>query len=78
MTTYWLHIILGLCPSPTREFTSRQTYDGNGRAVGILNHMYDKNEGRYQGKEGRTRLTTACPESDASRSHHVGTVCIMK
>ena len=33
------------------------------RAVGLLNPMRDKNEGKNRGGEGTTPVTTACPEA---------------
>ena len=39
------------------------TFDGNPRAVGMLNPMGDKYEGTSTGGEGTTPpVTTACPE----------------
>jgi len=41
-----------------REFA---TFDETRRAVGMLNPMRDKNEGKYR-VERTTPVTTACPE----------------
>ena len=38
------------------------TFDGNRRAVGMLNLCATKIEGTYRGGEGTTAETTACPE----------------
>ena len=39
------------------------TLDQNRRAVGLLNPMRDKSEGKSRGVEGTTPVTTACPEA---------------
>ena len=36
----------------------------NRRAVGLLNPMRDKIEGKNRGEEGTTPVTTACPEAE--------------
>ena len=35
----------------------------NRRAVGLLNPMRDKIEGKNRGEEGTAPVTTACPEA---------------
>ena len=37
-------------------------FDDNRQAVGILNPTRDNNEATYLGEEGKTPLSTACPE----------------
>ena len=46
-----------------RESVSKQHSIKNRRAVGLLNPMRDKIEGKNRGKEGTTPVTTACPEA---------------
>jgi len=68
---YWLHIcsvILDLCPSPTRESTSRQNKMGIDERWQFWTLCTTKANDGTGGGGGRARLTTACPESDVSRS----------
>ena len=39
------------------------TLDENRRAVGLLDPMRDKTEGKNRGEAGTTPVTTACPEA---------------
>ena len=62
-----VHILVGTFTcikiiSGKRQESELATFDGNRRAVGMLNPMRDKNEGTYRGGEGTKPVTTACPE----------------
>ena len=62
-----MHILVGLfscIKNDERKAQERElaTFDGNRRAVGMLNPMRDKNEGTYRGGEGTTPVTAVSPE----------------
>ena len=46
-----------------RESVSWQHSMKSRQAVGLLNPMRDKTEGKNRGEEGTTPVTTACPEA---------------
>ena len=46
-----------------RESVSWQHSMKNRRTMGLLTPTRDKNEGKNQGEEGTTPVTTACPEA---------------
>ena len=56
-----MHILVGTFFLKARE-RELATFDGNRRAVGMLNPTREKNEERTGGVEGTTAVTTACPE----------------